>query len=149
MARSDKVQFRREFTLTSNGYAGNSDGFFVGDILSLHVDILNGNISYLIEGKVGREGEWRTIKSGSNERYIENIDIRAFEYVRVEISKITSSTKIILFGYENNIVQESIISKLEGNELQFALESRDNLEQIVEELKKLNTYMSIITGEDL
>lgn len=146
MARSDKVQFRREFTLTSNGYVGSSEGFFVGDILSLHVDFLGEEVSYLIQGKVGRQGIWVNLPNKGH-GHISDLDIRAYEYVRIEVFNIDTSINVIMFGYEENVKQDSIIAKLSGNEERINLENNDNLKQIKNELIKLNQYMEIITGD--
>lgn len=150
MARSDKVQFRREFTLTSNGYAGDDAGFFVGDIASLHVDFTTASkISYLITGRVGRTGEWEEIKKGKDEDHLENINIRKYEYFRLEIFNVESSTAVVIFGYESNAPQSDLQVIQSERDFKLLSDSASSLKKIEKELKKLNLYMEIITGDKL
>jgi hypothetical protein len=149
MARSDKVAFRREFTLTTSGYVGDSTGFFVGDIFSLHVDILDGATTILAEGKVGREGDWETILTGPTQRHVAPLDIRSYEYVRVQIFKITKTTQVILFGYDAPIVQKQIVTEAGERDFTHILNAVCDIAEIKNELKTLNKYMEIITGDKL
>ena len=149
MARSDKVPFRREFRLESNGYVGSEDGFFVGDILSLHVDIVDKQAGLLVEGKVGRQGDWETISSTGNVKSLPNIDIREYEYIRIQAFNITSSTNIILFGYEQNILQEVLETVATDRDFNNNIEIKCLLVEIKQELIKLNLQMAEITGDEI
>lgn len=153
MARSDKVQFRREFTLTSNGYAGTSEGFFVGDILSLHIDILGDKNTFILEGRVGLANEWTTIVAKASDdsfRHYQDIDIRAFEYIRLELFGVSDTpVRTILFGYEHNAIQTEINTKASDRDFNISLNDSCTLSDIKEELVKLNQYMEIITGDKL
>jgi len=148
MARSDKVPFRREFNITSNGYVGNDEGFFVGDILSLHVDIVNKKAGLLVQGRVGRSGDWHTIASEGNSTGISNIDIRQYEYVRIEITNVSNSTNVILFGYEQNVLQTNIETIATDRDFNINIQIKCLLGEIKDELIKLNLQMAEITGED-
>ena len=148
MARSDKVPFRREFTVASNGYIGNEEGFFVGDILSLNIDVVNKKAGLLVQGKVGRSGDWHTIASEGNSTGISNIDIRQYEYVRIETTNIRSSTNIILFGYEQNVLQTNIETVATDRDFNINFQIKCLLGEIKEELIKLNLQMAEITGEE-
>jgi hypothetical protein len=152
MARSDKVPFRREFTVSTNGYLGSADGFFVGDILSLHIAVLGDDVGILLQGKVGRTGEWQNISvlpSTDDKRHYNDIDIRAFEYFRLELFNVKASTDITLFGYENNIDKQINIVQLSDRDRDTVLSDSCTLKEIKEELLKLNQYMHIITGDKL
>ena len=149
MARSDKVPFRREFRLESNGYVGSEDGFFVGDILSLHVDIVDKQAGLLVQGKVGRQGDWETISSTGNVKSLPNIDIREYEYIRIQAFNITSSTNIILFGYEQNILQEVLETVATDRDFNNNIEIKCLLVEIKQELIKLNLQMAEITGDEI
>lgn len=149
MARSDKVPFRREFRLESNGYVGSEDGFFVGDILSLHVDIVDKQAGLLVEGKVGRQGDWETISSTGNVKSLPNIDIREYEYIRIQAFNISSATNIILFGYEQNILQEVLETVATDRDFNNNIEIKCLLVEIKQELIKLNLQMAEITGDEI
>lgn len=149
MARSDKVPFRREFRLESNGYVGSEDGFFVGDILSLHVDIVDKQAGLLVQGKVGRQGDWETISSTGNVKSLPNIDIREYEYIRIQAFNISSSTNIILFGYEQNILQEVLETVATDRDFNNNIEIKCLLVEIKQELIKLNLQMAEITGDEI
>lgn len=149
MARNDKVPFRREFTLTSNGYVGNADGFFVGDILSLHIDIVNVKAGVLVEGKVGRQGDWQRITNANNVNNIPNIDIRQYEYVRINLTNIKNTTNIVLFGYEENIIQTNIETIATDRDFDINIQIKCLLGEIKEELVKLNQQMIEITGDEI
>lgn len=148
MARSDKVPFRREFRLESNGYVGSEDGFFVGDILSLHIDVVNKKAGLLVQGKVGRTGDWHTIASEGNSTGISDIDIRQYEYVRIEATNIRSFTNVILFGYEQNVLQTNIETIATDRDFNINIQIKCLLGEIKEELIKLNLQMADITGEE-
>lgn len=149
MARNDKVPFRREFTLTSNGYVGNADGFFVGDILSLHIDIVTVKAGVLVEGKVGRQGDWQRITNANNVNNIPNIDIRQYEYVRINLTNIKNTTNIVLFGYEENIIQTNIETIATDRDFDINIQIKCLLGEIKEELVKLNQQMIEITGDEI
>ena len=149
MARNDKVPFRREFTLTANGYVGNADGFFVGDILSLHIDIVNVKAGVLVEGKVGRQGDWQRITNANNVNNIPNIDIRQYEYVRINLTNIKNTTNIVLFGYEENIIQTNIETIATDRDFDINIQIKCLLGEIKEELVKLNQQMIEITGDEI
>ena len=149
MARSDKVPFRREFTLTSNGYVGNADGFFVGDILSLHIDIVDKSAGLLLEGKVGRQGNWELITSVNKVKSLPNIDIREYEYVRIQAFDIVSSTNVVIFGYEQNILQTALETVASERDFNTNLAIKCLLVEIKEELIKLNLQMAEITGDEI
>ena len=149
MARSDKVPFRREFTLTSNGYVGNADGFFVGDILSLHIDIVDKTAGLLLEGKVGRQGNWELITSVNKVKSLPNIDIREYEYVRIQAFDIASSTNVVIFGYEQNILQTALETVASERDFNTNMEIKCLLVEIKKELVKLNLQMAEITGDEI
>ena len=149
MARSDKVPFRREFTLTSNGYVGNADGFFVGDILSLHIDIVDKSAGLLLEGKVGRQGNWELITSVNKVKSLPNIDIREYEYVRIQAFDIVSSTNVVIFGYEQNILQTALETVASERDFNTNIAIKCLLVEIKEELIKLNLQMAEITGDEI
>lgn len=148
MARSDKVPFRREFNITSNGFIGNEDGFFVGDILSLHIDVVNKKAGLLVQGRVGRGGDWHTIDSRGNTTGLSNIDIRQYEYVRIQITNVKSSTSVILFGYEQNVLQTNIETIATDRDFDINIQIKCLLGEIKDELIKLNLQMTDITGEE-
>jgi hypothetical protein len=147
MARSDKVPFRREYEFSSDGYLTESDGEFVGDILSLHLEF-DRDTSYKVEGKVGITGKWRTLSSGRS-LVKDNIDLRSVEYVRVSVFSVETGTNAFLFGYEDDAAKHVLSVKTVGAELDRSICDSKNMEKMVEELKKLNTYMSIIVGDKL
>ena len=149
MARSDKVPFRREFTLTSNSYVGNADGFFVGDILSLHIDIVDKTAGLLLEGKVGRQGNWELITSVNKVKSLPNIDIREYEYVRIQAFDIVSSTNVVIFGYEQNILQTALETVASERDFNTNIAIKCLLVEIKEELIKLNLQMAEITGDEI
>lgn len=149
MSRSDKVPFRREFSMSSDGYVGSDEGFFVGDILSLHLDVNKPSIGFVLQGKVGRDGEWEKIKLESGTTHKADIDVRSFEYIRLEVLNINEETKVTLFGYENNTRIENQLVTLSDKDYKELCQSKFLLEEIRDSLGKLNIYMSIITGEDL
>ena len=149
MARSDKVPFRREFNITRNGFIGSDEGFFVGDILSLHIDIVDKQASLLVQGKVGRQGNWELINSKNNVKSLPNIDIREYEYIRIQAFDISSSTNIILFGYEQNILQEVLETVASDRDFNNNLEIKCLLVEIKKELVKLNLQMAEITGDEI
>lgn len=148
MARNDKVPFRREITITENGYVGTNSGFFVGDIMSLHVNTENNKDSILVEGKSSVIGNWETLYRGYETK---DIDIKAWEHIRVSVTLGIgyTSSKIVLFGYELPIDKDIQITHPTDNNLRIELQNNDNLEAIKLELEKLNTYMAIITGEKI
>lgn len=148
MARSDKVQFRREFSLSNEGYVGTSEGFFVGDIMSLHVSIIDGTPSHLLQGKVGRKGEWVNICSGDQTRHIPNIDIRQHEYVRLFISSISTEAIVTLFGYEAPVDKDVQAISIEEYHKNNILDQNDLLYSILDELKGIKLHLQCITDEE-
>lgn len=150
MARSDKVAFRREFSITEPGYVGNeSVGFFVGDILSLHIDFSRIGTAFILEGKVGRQGTWENIETGSKGSHFPDIDIRSYEYFRLCIIDVTQPVNVIIFGYEENVIQKEITTKYNDRDFMQLCKMTQASEDMREELIKLNKYMEIITGEKL
>jgi hypothetical protein len=150
--RSDIAPFRREQTMTGSGFfLDQRDGFYVGDIKTLHMDILNGNeTSYLLEGKVGRKGEWQTVSGDSLEnRHFKNIDISSYEYIRLRLYDVTHSVDIVVFGYTNNPILTELKIKEEQSVLERNTEILCILEDIRDELKKNNIYMSEILGDEI
>jgi hypothetical protein len=148
MARSDKVPFRREFTMTSSGYAGSSDGLFVGDVLSLHIDIDQPSVTFLLEGKVGRSGDWEKVDLPTGTRHKAGVDVREFEYVRLEVLNVRKATRVTMFGYENNVRVENQLVTLSNRDYNELCESKFLLEEIKNNLERLNMHMAIITGEE-
>ena len=151
MARSDKAPFRREGTMTSSGFFLSSDGFYVGDIRTLHMDILNGNeTSYLLEGKAGRTGEWQRVQGQSLEnRHFKDINISSYEYIRLRLYDVKGNVEIVIFGYEGNPVQSKLNVVQNKDIITHNIEMLCLLNDMKEELKKLNIYMSEILGEEL
>jgi hypothetical protein len=148
MARSNSVAFRREFTLTESGYAGSADGFFVGDIQSLHIDFSKNQVGVLLEGKVGKSGDWEFILKNTNVGFIRDIDISPYEYVRVNIIPINiPSVNIVLFGYEPAPKSQIQTVTLTPEET-FANHQMLNIqEQMLFTLKGIEFHLSLITGE--
>jgi hypothetical protein len=148
MARNDKVKFRREYTITSDGYLGDSTGLFVGDILSLHIDIVSNKASIVVEGKIGHTGDWNKIAIMPNAESLMDIDLREYEYVRIHAYNVDTSTKIVLFGYDVPVLQREI------NVIQSKEDERRNidnnivLKEMLEELKKINIHLSLIDEEE-
>jgi hypothetical protein len=147
LARSDKVPFRREFTAATSGYVGDSEGFFVGDILSLHMDFNIPNASFLLEGKVGRKGVWENI-SKKKGNHFPSVDVRAFEYIRLELIDVTASTTVTLFGYADNIVTSEITTVAGDRDFLQLCTLTESNRHIEELLRTLNKHMEIITGEE-
>lgn len=148
MARSDKSPFRREIVVTSSGYVGDSNGFYVPDIMSLHVDSSVENTGFFVEGRTSVKTKWETIHLDGEKK---DIDIRAWEYVRVSVTLPTSaiSATIVLFGYGIPVDRKEIIAISSKKDMDLNIENNNNLKQILTELQKLNMYMSIITGDKL
>ena len=149
MARSDKVPFRREFKVAQNGFVGDSEGFFVGDILSLHIDVVNKQVNFFVQGKVGRHGDWEIITSKDNVKSLPNIDIREYEYVRIQALNVIAETEIIIFGYEQNVLQSNLETTLSDRDFNTNIEIKCLLGEIKNELIKLNIQMSEITGDEI
>lgn len=148
MARSDKVPFRREFTLSSSGYVGSDDGFFVGDILSLHIDIDAASVSFILEGRVGNTGSWEKMNLPTGTTHKSGIDIREFEYIRLQLLNVRTDTRVTLFGYEDNVRIDNQLVTLSNRDYNELCESKFLLEEIKNNLEKLNMHMAIITGEE-
>lgn len=151
MARSDKAPFRRELIMTEDGYFIHDEGFYVGDIKTIHINILNGQDSnYKIEGKVGRSGDWQRIFTTSkSQRHIPNIDISEFEWVRLEVFGIDEATEVIMFGYKEATALKEMPITFNENDLNRNIDQVCLLKDIKEELQKLNIYMELITGEEI
>jgi len=148
MARSDKVPFRREFQITENGRVGSEEGFFVGDILSLHLDTSK-DVSILVEGRVGKNNAWETVLKDSDKNHFPNIDIRSYEYIKISLFKIPSNgVRLTLFGYEQNIPLENILVQQVDRDFDISRENSHNLKHILDELKIMNKHLKAITGED-
>jgi hypothetical protein len=148
MARSDKVPFRREFILSAPGYAGSDEGFFVGDILSLHIDIDRSSVTFILEGRVGRDGVWEKMNLPTGTTHKAGVDVREFEYVRLQVLNVRTDTRVTLFGYENNVRVENQLVTLSNRDYNELCESKFLLEEIKNNLEKLNMHMAIITGEE-
>jgi hypothetical protein len=152
MARSDIAPFRREATMSSSGYFLNEkNGFYVGDIKTLHMDILNGNeTSYLLEGKVGRTGEWQQIQGDSlTNRHFKNADISSYEYIRLKLYDVAHNVDVVIFGYTDNPILKELTVKEEQSVLERNVEIVCLLTEIKEELQKNNIFLSEILGEEL
>lgn len=149
MARSDKVPFRREFAFDSGGFIGPEDGMFVGDILSLHMDFSVKSISCLLEGKIGKQGIWENIGKDSGTGHYGSVDIRSYEYIRLSVFDVTQPATVVIFGYENNVIQEEINIKYNDRDFMQLCKLTQASEDTRDLLIKLNKYMEIITGEDL
>ena len=149
MSRSDKVAFRREFTKIDSGYVGTEDGFFVGDIITLHIDSSEINVTIVVEGKVGRTSDWEPIISYRSINQCQSTDIRNVEYVRVSVFSIAQSTDIVLFGYPVPIFRDEITTIQTTEQKVLEQEKHEELCKIKEELIKLNQYMSIIVGDEI
>lgn len=147
MARSDKVPFRREYTFSEDGILTADQGEFVGDILSLHMSFSRPT-SYKLEGKVSRDGAWNTLSQGTS-LSVDNVDLRPVEYIKLTIVEVDETTSVTLFGYNDDIAKDIIMVTKVGDELDRDIENTNRLTEIRDELRKLNLYMSIITGEDL
>ena len=106
MARSDKVPFRREFSVTSDQWLASDDGFVVGDVLSLHVHVIDGtDTGVLVEGRVGRTSAWTLLEKHTGSGHFPEIDVRDWEYVRIFASGVPSTgADFIIFGYDTPVI---------------------------------------------
>jgi len=147
MARSDKVQFRREFKIDSGGYLGGGfQGFFVGDILSMHIDLSSSASSILVEGRVGNSGDWELLRKTSQVYSLTNIDLRDIEYVRVYLVPIHSKgVRAVLFGYDSPADRNT--DKRDAETKHISLQQYSELTEIKDILLEMNTRLKIITGE--
>jgi hypothetical protein len=152
MARNDKQPFRREFTTTGSGFVGSEVGFFVPDILSLHLTISAKFDRVIMQGKVG-DGNWQTIPLEDNTGdylHFNNLDISPYEYVRFNgYCEKNEIREVIFFGYKHNPTTDKVTTIASDLDFKQNLEANYTLKEIKEELVKLNNYMYIITGDKL
>jgi hypothetical protein len=152
MARSTSVPFRREYSVSSSGYLETSEGSFVGDIPAIRIYVEGSlNVSILIEGRTSRTGNWERLASFSKKNSSNSIDIRQYEYIRVDASLINgaSNTRIVIFGYDLDSIDLPQQIKVNDNDFRILLENNQCLKDIKTILKTINDHLSIITGENL
>jgi len=152
MARSDKVAFRREFRVSSAGYVGDELGMFVGDILSLHIEVVDSaRSSFLLEGRVGRQGSWETLKTaGKEDKKFEKVDVSAYEYIRLYVSSVEEDTEVIIFGYDKPVTSKDSVTHVslsEDNMLELKHQTL-KLDKLVELMQQQNEYLRYILGDD-
>jgi hypothetical protein len=145
MARNDKVPFRREITVTENGYVGNSTGFFVGDIMSLHVNTEHTTDDLTVQAKSSVSGTWETIYSGPE---TEGIDIRMWEHIRVFINISNGTSQVVLFGYDLPV---DSVKTVNLNEKDSSNVFYNNIvtEKILKQLEIMNIHLGILTDLDI
>lgn len=148
MARSDKIPFRREFTITSSGFLGDANGFYVGDIMSMHINSSVNTTGFSVQGRSSIKHNWETIHKNGE---LQDLDVRQWEYIRVDaflLSGVASDT-IILFGYDLPRDKDIQITQTVGPDLNYMSDTAQCLKEIREELYRLNRYMEEIVGEPL
>jgi hypothetical protein len=151
MARSDKVKFRREYTVSSGAYLGDSiNGFFVGDVLSLHIDLDLPSSSVLIEGRIGTSGPWVFLRKATGEVHIGDVDLTQMEYFRINVVPLTGvPIKVIMFGYDNPVQSGKTLTEKDDRDFDLDIKNQQLLEEIRDSLQSINTHLSFITGEDI
>jgi len=150
MARSIEAPFRREFPISLKGILGDSNGIYVGDIKTLHISMNPVNSADgFIEGKIGRDGLWTTIPFTLTEGKTGAIDISEIEYVRFTVTRVDKLTDLNMFGYQEQSKPDILQVELSQADVDRSTETLSTLKDIKKELKRLNTYMHIITGEEI
>ena len=134
------------------GWLETENGTFVGDIPSIRIYIEGDlNITLLIQGRVSRTGNWDTIGTLTSQLTSGSIDIREYEFLRIDASLLNgiTSTRVVVFGYTMDArdLDQPVIST--ERDFKVAIETNDTLKQVHIELQKLNAQMALITGEEL
>ena len=149
MARSIEAPFRREFTITQIGELGSGD-LYVGDIKTLYLSVNpTTSANGVIRGKIGRDGQYFDVPFTLTEGRSGPIDISEVEYITFVASVVNAPTDLNLFGYYDVIDNKHVTVTYNQDEIDRNILKVSLLEDIKEELQKLNLHMSIITGEDL
>lgn len=150
MARSDKAPFRRSADVSSDGYFLQSEGFYVGDIRTLHMDLIdsNTNITYVLQGKVGREGVWQEISDAIiTAKHFKNLDVSSYEYVRLKLLNVSSTVTVTIFGYEGAAIANEVSIKDSQAAINRDSALLDEVCSIKDEIKKIVIYMEEILGD--
>ena len=149
MARSLDAPFKREFTITETGILGPGD-IYVGDIKTLYISMNpTSSAKGVIQGKIGRDGKYFDVPFTITEGRSGALDISEVEYIRFVASVVTGQTDLNLFGYYDVIDNKQVTVTYNQDEMDRNILKVSLLEDIKEELQKLNFHMSMITGEDL
>lgn len=145
----DNVPFRRKFVVSSTGLLDGNKGFFIGDILSLYLNLINDNtLGVIVRARRGDSERW-IILDENNDGDI--IDVSAYEYIDINVLtfNLINNPQIILFGYREPPIKDTILIDYAPNANDINIDMLCKLSSIENELKKLNVYMSIITDEEL
>lgn len=149
MARSIEAPFRREFMITSKGVLGGGD-IYVGDIKTLYIGMYpTASAAGVIEGKIGRDGKYTIIPFSLTEGRSGPIDVSGIEFIKFTASIVSEPTDINMFGYYDAVNNEETIIRYNEDEEDRSIITVSLLEDIKEELQKLNLHMSVITGEEI
>lgn len=150
MARSDKAPFKREFDFNVAGILGGGEGMYVGDIKTIYIDMNPINTATgFIEGKIGRDGKWFKVPYSLDEGRSGAVDVTEVEYIKFVVDTVQESTSINMFGYYDAPQNKEIEITFKEADQNRNIEQLCTIIDIKEELIKLNTYMKIITGEDI
>lgn len=148
MARNDKAPFTRSFTITAIGVV--ADEIYVGDLKTLYISmnpIASANVA--IEGKIGRSGKYFNVAFSLTNGNSGPVDISHVEYIKFTAIEVGATTILNMFAYEDADAPTSVNVYYEDETLNRDVLNTSLLTDIRDELKTLNTYMSVITGEEL
>ena len=151
MARSDKVKFRREFTILTNDRIGGDQGIFVGDILNLHLSIQRpNNLVFIVEGTIGRTCPWEVLTIDIDSDGHNTIDIKTVEFIRITIADFSAAdaSLLVLFGFDLDIPPDVQEISFADKELVLQHEIKDLLSDILCALELNNKQLAIITGDE-
>lgn len=149
MARSIEAPFRREYTFSNSGIVTPEGGIYIGDIKTIHIGISPTSAADgLIQGKIGRQGEWFVVPFTIEEGRTGPIDVSHVEYIQLNATKVAQTTTLSLFGYYDLTDDEIIEVKNTTRDFNIAKENLCVLEDIRKELKTMNKHLKEITGEN-
>ena len=137
---------RRQYLVTNSDWLTGSEGIETENTQALHFSSDNKDPNLLIQGRINNNS-WITLEQEKED--INHILVNVSKWERVRFGSTAIGQNIRVIQYEPSIYDGDVSTKQNNRDLLITIENQEILSNIHSELKKLNTYMQIITGEKI
>lgn len=137
---------RKEYTVVNSDWLTGEDGLEVENTQALHFSAEGSKPKLLVQARIDNNS-WVTLHVHEKSEHHVTVDVSRWE--RVRFSSTATGSVIRMVGYQPTSHDETLTTNMSERDHLIQVESQEILNNIHTELKKLNTYMSIITGENL
>lgn len=145
MAQNTQTPFRREFVVSGGEYLENDEGIFIGNINSLRIELIQSIGDILVQGKIGRSGNWHTLYKNNSITLAPDLDVRAFEYIRIYVVPGSPiPTRCILIGSLALPAITTYSTVQSERDHAIAVENNILLRDIAAQLTRLCSYFEIL-----